>query len=283
MQGPKTEKMLSSLIDISREAGKAILNIYNSDFAVEEKSDHSPLTMADKKSHDILCGHLKKVYPFPVLSEEGKHIPYEERKSWEHFWLVDPLDGTKEFIKRNGEFTVNIALVHRAIPVLGIIYVPVSDVLYYAVHGEGSYRIDHGSTERLPITAHKDRITIAGSRSHGTREYEEYTRGIRNKYGNIAFISAGSSLKFCLVAEGTADIYPRLGPTMEWDTAAGQAIVEEGGGRVVLLENGRQLEYNKVSLVNPYFIACGGGGNERIRECSKVDSSIRRQTDQSTR
>jgi 3'(2'), 5'-bisphosphate nucleotidase len=251
--------MLQSLIDVSKNAGREILKIYNSRFAVEEKSDHSPLTAADRRSHDVITEHLKEHYPFPVLSEEGKDIPFEERKNWEYFWLVDPLDGTKEFIKRNGEFTVNISLIRQDTPVMGVIYVPVTGVLYHAVKGGGCYKIENGSTERLHVKCTSSHLTIVGSRSHVTGELEEYIRDMKKKYGDVVFLSAGSSLKLCLVAEGKADIYPRLGPTMEWDTAAGQIIVEEAGGRVVAHRSNGTLKYNKANLLNAHFIAWGGG------------------------
>ncbi len=251
--------MLQSLMDVSRKAGEGILDVYNSAYAVEQKKDDSPLTTADKISHDIITGHLKEHYPFPVLSEEGEDVPFDERKDWEYFWLVDPLDGTKEFIGRNGEFTVNIALMRRDAPVLGVIYLPVTDVLYHAVKGEGCYKIENGKTEKLHVQCSTKRLIIVESRSHVTKEHEEYIHSMKGKFENVVSISAGSSLKFCLIAAGRADIYPRLGPTMEWDTAAGQIIVEEAGGRVVPYGSRGTLKYNKVSLVNAPFVAFGGG------------------------
>ena len=253
----KQDSMVQDIITISQTAGKAILEVYDSDFSVEQKDDKSPLTLADKRSHEIIAGFLHARYPYPVLSEEGKNIPFEERKDWECFWLVDPLDGTKEFIKRNGEFTVNIALIKRDRPVLGVIYQPVADLLYYAVQGEGSFKIEGGRGEKLPLSRKKDNLTVAGSRSHGSKAFDDYVEVLRTKYGTCAFISAGSSLKFCLVAEGRADIYPRLAPTMEWDTAAGQMIVEEAGGLVLESKSRTPLRYNKESLLNPHFVAFG--------------------------
>jgi 3'(2'), 5'-bisphosphate nucleotidase len=250
--------MLRSLLTVAKDAGQAILEVYNTDFTVERKEDKSPLTLADKSSHDIITGHLKKHYPYPVLSEEGRDIPYEERRGWDQFWLVDPLDGTKEFIKKHGDFTVNIALIHRGRPVLGVIFIPATGVFYHAVKGEGSFKIENGETERLPLRAGRDRLTIVGSRSHVTKELEDYIKAMRNTYGEIDAISIGSSLKFCMVAEGKADVYPRLGPTMEWDTAAGQIIVEEAGGQVVEFETREPLRYNKQNLLNPFFLAFRG-------------------------
>ena len=246
---------MSVLIPAAQAAGAAILEVYNSDFAVERKEDRSPLTLADRRSHEILSAYLKKENSFPVLSEEGKQVPYEERKRWEYYWLIDPLDGTKEFISRNGDFTVNIALIHRDRPVLGVIYVPVNGVLYYAQSGEGAFKLEQGSVHRLRVSNRRESLVVVGSRSHGTPQLSEYVDRVRDRYGEVQFASRGSSLKFCLVAEGAADIYPRLGPTMEWDTAAGQIIVEEAGGRVVEFESGLPMRYNKQELINPFFVA----------------------------
>jgi 3'(2'), 5'-bisphosphate nucleotidase len=209
----------------------------------------------------------------PILSEEGRDIPYDERKGWKYFWLVDPLDGTKEFIKRNGEFTVNIALMHRNKPVLGVIYVPVTDTFYFAAVSIGAYKLtdtkivtDNMSvdelldkSQKLPISASNKKapLTIIGSRSHGTKEFSEFVEHEKEKHGEVEIISAGSSLKFCLVAEGTADVYPRFGPTMEWDTAAGQAIVEQAEGSVIDIQTREPLGYNKRNLLNPFFIVTG--------------------------
>lgn len=250
--------LVKELIALAKKAGEAILKVYTSEFAVEEKEDKSPLTLADRTSHEIISAYLKKRHPFPVLSEEGKDIPYAERKQWEYFWLVDPLDGTKEFIKRNGEFTVNISLIHKNGPVLGVIYVPVSDVVYYAVNGEGAYKLEQHVSTRLPLPSNQNGVTVVGSRSHGSKELDDLVMGLRERHGTLNFLSAGSSLKFCLVAEGKADIYPRLGPTMEWDTAAGQVIVEEAGGQVVEFGSKQPLRYNKESLLNGHFISFRG-------------------------
>ena len=250
---------LRSLMDVSRNAGKAILNVYHSDFSVERKEDQSPLTLADKRANDIITTHLKAHSSYPILSEEGKTIPYATRRDWEYFWLVDPLDGTKEFIKKKGDFTVNIALIHRGRPVLGVIYIPVTGVLYHAVKGEGSFKIENGRTERLPlIRSARERLTLVGSRSHVTKELEDYYQRMKDRYGELDIISIGSSLKFCMVAEGQADVYPRLGPTMEWDTAAGQIIAEEAGGQVMEYETRKPLQYNKENLLNPFFLVIRG-------------------------
>lgn len=284
----------------AKRAGEDIIGVYNSDFAVEHKDDNSPLTLADKRSHEIIIHELKQptitnnnehtmnTPSFPILSEEGKDIHYDERKRWEYFWLVDPLDGTKEFIKRNGEFTVNIALIYRDKPVLGCIYIPVQDVFYFAAVNLGAYMLVNSkivtddlsiktlldASQRLPLSAHIKKahshdnqhtskksmsLTIIGSRSHATKELSEFVDKIKERCGEVGFISAGSSLKFCLVAEGKADLYPRFGPTMEWDTAAGQAIVEQAEGRVVDIQTREPLRYNKNTLVNPFFIVSGHG------------------------
>lgn len=239
---------------IAVAAGKKIMEIYeHEDFSkvVDFKSDKSPLTLADKESHNIIAKGLIKFAPeIPVLSEEGKQLSFEERKTWSKFWLVDPLDGTKEFIKRNGEFTVNIALMEKGKPVMGVIYVPATKDLYYGALGKGAFKKDaDGYLTVLKVNSKKNNLIAVGSRSHGSTEEE----AILNKYGVKDFISKGSSLKFCMLAEGAADVYFRFGPTMEWDTAAGQAIVEASGGRMYN-SIGKDFEYNKVSLKNESFI-----------------------------
>lgn len=276
-------------IQAAIEAGAAILDVYRSaEFEVEEKVDKSPLTLADRRSHEIIANYLAS-FNIPILSEEGRDIPYPERNKWDSYWLIDPLDGTKEFIKKNGEFTVNIAMIHQNKPVAGVIYVPDRDTLYFASTEIGSYKagsrqilglfdgqkenatqsgvmsdIDSGQriqhlielSTRLPIKPSANRpYTVAGSRSHATPELEAFVDEKRQAHGQVEFISAGSSLKLCLVAEGRADIYPRTGPTMEWDTAAGQAVVECSGGKVYKYDMEEPLDYNKENLLNPWFIA----------------------------
>ena len=277
---PKEEKpdlraLLAVAAAASLEAGRAVLEVYSSDFAVEKKDDKSPLTLADKRSHEIIsrCLLTGPAGDLPLLSEEGRDIPYANRQTWEYFWLVDPLDGTKEFIKRNGEFTVNIALIRGTVPVLGVIYVPVKDVLYFAAEGIGAFRLDSASQAaadadsllrtglRLPAPNRPARpFTVVASRSHLSQETEDYLRDLKEQHEDLIMISAGSSLKFCLIAEDLADVYPRFAPTMEWDTGAGQAIVEEAGGTVVDgMERSKQLEYNKPVLRNGWFIAARKG------------------------
>ena len=273
------DKLILTTILAAKHAGEAILEVYDSDFAVEHKDDKSPLTLADKKSNEIIESVLEQTITVnnstvPILSEEGRETPYDERKKWEYFWLVDPLDGTKEFVKRNGEFTVNIALIHKHKPVLGIIYIPVKDVFYFAAINIGTYKLENSriltddlsiedlidKSQKLPIDNNsKTSFTVVGSRSHTSEEFTEFVKQLNQKHENVEFISSGSSLKLCLVAEGKADVYPRFGPTMEWDTAAGQAIVEQAKGTVMETETNEPLSYNKSNLLNPFFIVSRQG------------------------
>lgn len=266
---PLIQHSLSQLLQLSLDAGEAILEVYETAFKVELKDDRSPLTLADKRSHEILYSGLSKIGGIPVLSEEMKQIPYDERKSWKRFWLVDPLDGTKEFIKRNGEFTVNIALIDGTEPVFGLIYVPVTRKFYYALKGHGSYLLSLTETTILPdsfseIIAISRRLpveyrpngefAIVASRSHLSLKTEAYINEQKSKHPVVNILSAGSSLKFCLVAQGKADAYPRFGPTMEWDTGAGQIIVSEAGKKLIRSDTKEELTYNKPSLLNPDFL-----------------------------
>lgn len=253
---------LERVIAIAKDAGKAIMEIYRRDFAVDFKDDSSPLTDADRAAHGIISSGLQALYPdIPSLSEEGDAIPYETRKHWDRFWLVDPLDGTKEFIRKNGEYTVNIALVVKDRPVLGVVYAPALERLYYAREGEGAWRQDgQQPAQRLPlqINGSRDRkLTVVASRSHRSAETEAYIDGLGKTTRELEVISIGSSLKICLVAEGYADCYPRFGPTMEWDTAAAHIIATESGCRVEAAADGNDLVYNKKDLANPYFIVEG--------------------------
>lgn len=247
------------------EAGKSALKIYNSDdFNIKSKIDDSPITHADICSHKIIKTHLSNTL-IPILSEEGKNIPYSERKKWEVFWLVDPLDGTKEFINRNGEFTVNIALIENGTPVIGVIYIPVTGVLYFSSKDIGAFKNSNDSmptnlsqlilkSDKLPLVKNKKIFTIVASRSHMSAETEHYIEKTEKKHGSINLITSGSSIKFCLIAEGIADSYPRFAPTMEWDTAAGQAICEHAGFEVIDIRNQMKMKYNKRSLVNNWFL-----------------------------
>lgn len=237
------------------QAGAAIMSVYQSaDFETELKADNSPLTKADRLAHEIIENALAQTN-LPLLCEEGCGIPYEERKNWKEFWLVDPLDGTKEFVKKNGEFTVNIALVKNGRPVLGVVYAPALDLLYWGAEGLGAWRQDKTNGVQPLKCEHKSTtgsgLRVVASRSHLNDATKEFLFGLQKPQ----LISMGSSLKVMLVAEGDADIYPRLAPTMEWDTAAAQAILEEAGGRVLNQETNQPLEYNKENLLNPFFIA----------------------------
>lgn len=258
-------ELLKISITAAVEAGKKILEVYENEFEVETKSDNSPLTEADKRSHNKIKEILSPL-SINMLSEEGKQLSYEERNQWKKFWLIDPLDGTKEFIKRNGEFTVNIALVEDGTPVLGVVYVPVTGKLYYGSKENGSYCFtfkdgdetaieEHiQSAEKLPDAAPPEIFTIVASRSHNTPETEEFINEKREKYGNVNCVSSGSSIKLCLVAEGKANVYPRLAPTMEWDTAAGHAVAKFAGCNVYDYKTGKELQYNKENLLNPWFV-----------------------------
>lgn len=249
-----TTELLNAVIELAEQAAGKILDIYNTDFAVESKDDKSPLTAADMASHRTICDGLATLTPdIPILSEESSGISYATRKQWSRYWLVDPLDGTREFIKRNGEFTVNIALIEEHRPVLGVVYVPVTRLCYFATRGHGTYRQEQGSEAR-PVhtrTTRPGRFTVAGSRSHGT---EQQTAFFNNLGPETELIAIGSSLKFCLVAEGKVDVYPRFGPTSEWDTAAAQCVVEEAGGSVTNTRMQPLLYNTKESILNPSFL-----------------------------
>lgn len=252
-------ELLKIAIQAAIEAGKVIISIYQSDsFDTEMKSDNSPLTKADKEANEVIKKHLQET-KIPILSEEGKLVEYSERMNWVRFWMVDPLDGTKEFVKRNGEFTVNIALIENGVPVLGVVYCPVKKWLYYADKENGSYKetIENGKviTEKLPKVFYKEKYVVVGSRSHSSPETEAFIEKLKNNTNKeIEFVSMGSSLKICLVAEGSADIYPRLAPTMEWDTAAAHAIALYSGFQITDFQSKNPLKYNKENLLNPHFI-----------------------------
>ena len=253
--------LLPQVLDIARKAGKAILDIYEQDFDVEHKADDSPLTAADLAAHNVIVAGLEKLDPqLPVLSEESAQQPFAERAHWERYWLVDPLDGTKEFIKRNGEFTVNIALIDNHEPVLGVVHVPVLDTDYYGARGAGAFRQIAGNAAAAIRVAKGDTGTprVVGSRSHRGPSLDAYLL----RLGEHEMVSMGSSLKFCVVAEGKADVYPRLGLTSEWDTAAAHAVVECAGGRVLAV-SGEPLRYNaKEDILNPHFVVIGNDNRD---------------------
>lgn len=260
-------------LEAAIEAGHEILRIYNDpaqDFGIEKKADNSPLTLADKAAHACIVKHLTTM-PYPILSEEGKHLPYEDRKAWKELWIVDPLDGTKEFIKKNGEFTVNIAFVRNGTPLFGVIYVPVKGDLYWGINNETpkAYKaqinpqektidVEHiiASATPLPLTNKNanDPYVIVASRSHMSEETQAFVHDKQKEYTEVNLVSSGSSIKICLVAEGVADAYPRYAPTMEWDTAAGDAIARAAGCQMTNAQDGLPLEYNKENLLNPWFL-----------------------------
>ena len=264
--------LLFKAIEASLKAGEEIMSVYtdpDADFQIERKADNSPLTIADRKSHAVIAAMLGDT-PYPLLSEEGRQMPYEERKGWGELWLVDPLDGTKEFIKRNGEFTVNIAYIVSGKPEAGVIYVPVKHELYFGDMQLGAWKIEGidrlaadedldsliARADRLPKADSHEGTIVVASRSHLNAETAEYIRSLEGKKGRVTTVSKGSSLKLCLIAEGAADIYPRFAPTMEWDTAAGHAIVRASGREVYQSECPDQpLRYNKENLLNPWFIS----------------------------
>lgn len=246
---------MNAICGIAQKAGDIILEIYESDdFAIETKEDNSPLTRADTAANDYICSELNKLYPdIPVLSEERKATEFEERQHWLHCFIVDPIDGTKEFIKKNGEFTVNIAYAIEGKVVEGVIFAPVLKTLYFTSAGK-SFRMKGGDCEMLPIDQKETVYKIVTSRSHISDKTQGFVDQMKASHPNLELVSVGSSLKFCMIAEGSADIYPRFNPTMEWDTAAAQAIVEQAGGQVLNLHTKEPLTYNKKDLLNPEFM-----------------------------
>ena len=265
---PLDPALLPALSSLARRAGDAILAVYGQQFEVTSKADQSPLTLADMRSHEVIVSGLKELTPqIPVLSEEASDIPYEERRGWQRYWLVDPLDGTKEFVSRNGEFTVNIALIEGHDAVLGVVHVPVQDTLYQGARDSGAFR-SVGREPPVRIAVRQPAATplrIVGSRSHRGDLLDQYLP----KLEPYELVAVGSSIKFCLVAEGSADFYPRFGLTSEWDTAAAQAIVEAAGGAVIRTD-GSPLQYNaKADLLNPHFLVYG----DRSRDWLKILSA----------
>ncbi|MGQ1787833.1 MULTISPECIES: 3'(2'),5'-bisphosphate nucleotidase CysQ [unclassified Saccharicrinis] len=263
------EHLLKAAIDAAMEAGKAIMEIYKSgDFGVELKSDNSPLTLADQAAHHIIEKHLTAT-DIPILSEEGNHDDYSVRRKWEQLWVVDPLDGTKEFVKKTGEFTVNIALIKHNFPTMGVVLLPALDILYFASADKGAYKVKLDSdwssqsnisldkAEKLPLISKNNKLQVVASVSHLSRETEKFAELLENKYGESDFVSVGSSIKICKVAEGTADFYPRLGPTMEWDTAAGQAVAEAAGASFFNWKSKSRFGYNRKELLNDWFVVSG--------------------------
>lgn len=263
-----TDNLIFKVLQASIKAGNAIMDIYSQPFDVELKEDLSPLTIADKTSHEIIQKELSET-GIPILSEEGTMYGFEIRKDWNQFWMIDPLDGTKEFVHKNGDFTVNIALIKEQQSIFGVVFAPVPGFLYWG-STSGSYRIDTTKqetlkirnleqilafAEKLPCITDRKAYHVLGSRSHMNTETESFINDLKMEHPGLLFVSRGSSLKFCALAEGGADIYPRFSPTMEWDTAAGHAVAKYAGCNVFQIENGLPLVYNKPSLLNPNFIA----------------------------
>ncbi len=266
MSNTTYEEWAEEAIKAAFKAGEKVLEVYEGDHEVETKDDKSPLTLADRKAHEAIKKRLEAT-ELPVLSEEGKDTPFHERAAWKRFWMVDPLDGTKEFIKKNGEFTINIALIENGSPVLGVILVPAKDELYFSLNGQGAYKTTEASSHRssslselmekadqLPYDLTRDKFTAVASRSHMNEDTEQYIEELKKEHGEVELTSIGSSLKLCLVAEGKADVYPRFGPTMEWDTAAGHAIANEAGKEVIDHSTSEEMVYNKEDLHNHWFI-----------------------------
>lgn len=264
---------LNKIITTIINAGIEVLNIYvSNELNVSYKADNSPLTQADKNAHQIICKGLEST-GLPVLSEEGKQLPYSSRANWDSYWLIDPLDGTKEFINHNGEFTINIALIEKGIAVAGFVYVPIYDKLYigatkselFSDHGykfPGAYRIDNAKDTPKSMVLpdiNKESIVVLGSRSHMNEETQIYIDNLKKKHPDMTFESRGSSLKICALAEGSAHYYPRFAPTMEWDTAAAHAVLSASGGKIINYDTKKEVEYNKESLLNPHFLATAKG------------------------
>ena len=271
-------ELLGLALRAAGRAGREILDVYSGQFAVDSKEDRTPITEADRRAHRVIAEELAAGSSYPLLSEEGPPTPYAQRRRWRRFWLVDPLDGTKEFVKRNGEFTVNIALIQSGRPVLGVVYAPVSGLLYFAARGSGACKAEgqapgpeleralasarslprRPSTYpgRIPSRPQAARLTVMASRSHSGPEWERFLERLRETYAEVEVLPLGSALKSCLVAEGRADLYLRFGSTMEWDTAAAQAVMEEVGRRVRAYPTRRSLRYNKENPENPSFLAC---------------------------
>ncbi len=249
------KELVEPVVGLAVEAGEAILEVYATDFDVQSKADESPLTQADLASHRRIVAGLRKLTPdVPIISEEDGLPPFEERGQWQRYWLIDPLDGTKEFVNRNGEFTVNIALIDANRPIFGVVHVPVQNKTYVGCEGHGAELRDGGINTPIRVAgSSSDPVRIVGSRSHRGSSLDAFLE----KVGDSELLPMGSSLKFCVVAEGRADIYPRLGPTSEWDTAAAQAVVEQAGGQVLELD-GNPLFYNvKAEILNPWFVVVG--------------------------
>ncbi len=255
------KSLIDPVVALAIDAGRKILEVYSSDFEVQSKDDESPLTQADLASHYCIVAGLEALTPgLPIISEEAGLPDFEERRQWERYWLIDPLDGTREFVNRNGEFTVNIALIDKKKPVFGVVYVPIQGKTYIGCEGFGAERRDSdGSVRSIHVAATSSNpVRVVGSRSHRGASLDSYL----DRLGDYDMIPMGSSLKFCVIAEGGADLYPRLGLTSEWDTAAAQAVIEQAGGRVVTLD-GKAMKYNdKSDILNPHFFVIGASDRD---------------------
>ncbi len=266
------EKLQQPVLEIAVKAGDKILEIYQQPFDVHEKTDGSPVTTADQSAHELIAAELERLTPeIPVLSEESAHIPFEQRRHWNRFWLVDPLDGTKEFIHKNGEFTVNIALMESGIPVLGVVHTPARGFSHFAARNHGAFRNEGQNTTAIHSKKlDPSSVTLVASRSHAGAAVTRFKESLEREIGEVNTMSMGSALKICLVAEGNADIYPRLGLTSEWDTAASHCILTEAGGSLTDIY-GVNLRYNKESLLNPWFLAIGDSSYDWLRHISAQD------------
>jgi len=267
------ENYLDTVIDIAHDAGELILEVYSDDFNVEIKGDGTPLTIADQRSHNLICSRLLELTPdIPILSEESDDIEYADRSRWRTYWLVDPLDGTKEFVKKSGEFTVNIALMHENQPVLGVVHTPVKEWTHWGVHARGAWK-QVGNAAKQQIFAQTyagGKATIVASKSHGQAKLEQFLENFKKAEGDYDVSNMGSALKICLVAEGLGDIYPRLGLTSEWDTASADIIIREAGGKIIQ-PTGELLIYNKENLLNPFFLAIGAGDYDWLPLLEGID------------
>ena len=251
---PLNDELINSVKSIGVEAGSAIMDVYHTDYDIQIKADNSPVTEADKKANKIISNKLNQLTPdIPILSEEGRNIPFSERSNWKYYWLIDPLDGTKDFIKKNDEFTVNIALIQNGKPTFGVVYAPALDILYWGEVGAGAYKIS-GESIKVKINVLDELnnpVLVAGSRSHPS----ERMNAFMGQFKESELRPMGSSLKVCLVADGSVHLYPRFGPTMEWDTGAAHAILKASGGEAIIHGTNEPLRYNKENLLNPEFIA----------------------------
>ena len=272
-----SDSVLAAVCDVASQAGQVILEIYDQAYEVIEKADGSPVTVADHRAHDLISEKLAPILPgTPVLSEESPDINYPQRADWSRFWLVDPLDGTKEFIRRNGEFTVNIGLIENGFPILGVVHTPVRRTTHFAITGGGAWRqVEDATAEMITIRPYHDGVVrMVASRSHSGAEVDRFRNSLRAQSGQeVETVSMGSALKVCLVAEGAADVYPRLGPTSEWDTGASHCILNEAGGCLMDCA-GNELQYNKPSVLNPWFLAVGDTSYDWINVCPELKDRI---------